>query len=128
MSMHDVAAVARRRWAQGIESRGPLSVPPSRQNGPELLWLKSLPWPRNLFGEHATIAELLAPRAEQSVKYPDKLCACGCGTEHWQRVPRILPNPNGEGFDLIHFCSIACERRWTNTTGQLQRDGRNQAA
>jgi hypothetical protein len=125
MSMHDVAYVSPRRRALGIPPRRPLSVPRSLQHGSELQRLKSLPWPRNLFGEHATIAELLTPRAARGEEYPDDLCACGCGKEHRQRVSRILPNPRGEGFDPIHFWSIACESRRTWTEGRLQHDGRN---
>jgi hypothetical protein len=91
MSMHDVAYVSPRRRALGIPPRRPFSVPRSLQHGSELQRLKSLPWPRNLFGEHATIAELLTPRAARGEEYPDDLCACGCGKEHRQRVSRILP-------------------------------------
>jgi hypothetical protein len=125
MSMHDAEYVSQRR---GIRPRGPLSVPPSLQDGTELQRLKSLPWPRNLFGEHATIGELLAPRAARGEECPDDLCACGCAKEHRQRVSRILPNPHGKGFDLVHFWSIACESRWTWTQGRQQLDGRNHAA
>ena len=61
MSMHDAQFVSQLRRAQGTGPRGPLLVTPSVQHGTDLQQLKSLPWPRNLFGEHATIAELLAP-------------------------------------------------------------------
>src|ERR1700728_3493146 len=115
-----MSSMSPRRRAQGIPPRRPLSVSPSLQHGAELRRLKSLPWPRNLFGEHATIAELLTARAAWVEEYPDDFCACGCGNEHQQRVSRILSNPHGEGFELIHFWSIACESRWTWTKGQLQ--------
>jgi hypothetical protein len=128
VSMHDAEYVWRHQWARGIRPHGPLSVPSSLQHGTELQRLRSLAWPRNLFGEHATIEELLAPRMARSEESPDNLCACGCGKEHWQHVSRILPNPHGKGFDLVHFWSIACERRWTWTKGRQQLDGRNQAA
>lgn len=87
-----------------------------------------LAWPRNLFGEHATIEELLAPIESRNAESPDDLCACGCGKEHRQRVSRILPNPRGKGFDLVHFWSISCEIRWTWARGRTQLDGRNQAS
>jgi hypothetical protein len=79
MSIHDAEGVSQRRRAQRIRPHGPASVPPSLQNGTELQRLKSLPWPRNLFGEPATIEDLLAPRAERGEESLDNLCPLGCG-------------------------------------------------
>jgi hypothetical protein len=39
--------------------------------------MKQLPWPRNLFGELATIEELMAEDASQTDR-----CACGCHKQH----------------------------------------------
>ena len=128
MSMHDVEYVSPRRRAQGIPPGRPLSVSPSLQHAAELQRLKSLSWPRNLDGEDATIDELLTSRAARGEGYPNDLCACGCGKQHRQRVPLILPNPHGEGFDLIHFWSIVCQARWNWAKGRLGHDGLNQAA
>ena len=61
MSMHDAEGVSQRRWAQGIRPHEPLPVLPSLQHAPELQRLKPFPWPRNLFGEPATIEDLLCP-------------------------------------------------------------------
>jgi peroxiredoxin len=127
MLIHDAEYVLQSRRAQGISPREPLSAMPLLHYGTELQRLNSRPWPRNLFGEHATIAELLAPKAAWGEEHPDDLCACGCGKEHRQRVSRIQPNPRGDGFDLVHFRSIACMNRWTWIKGQSQHDGRNQA-
>jgi hypothetical protein len=120
VSMHSVEIVLQCRWAAGMSPRGPLSVSQTLSGGEGLQRLAALPWPRNLFGDHATIAELLAPSVENQ---RDDLCACGCGREHRQRLPRILPNPDGDGFDLHHFWSVACERTWSRS----QRDGGNEA-
>jgi hypothetical protein len=124
MSMHDAEYVSQRRRAHEVPPRRLLSAAPSLPHGGGLEPLKSLPWPRNLFGEHATVAELLALRAEDR---PNDLCACGCGREHQRRVPRILPNSDGNGFDFVHFWSVVCESKWTWTRERSQHDGRNQA-
>jgi hypothetical protein len=43
--------------------------------------LRRLPWPRNLFGELATIEELMAEDANQTDR-----CASGCLKQYRQRV------------------------------------------
>ena len=85
MFVHDTEYVSRRRRPRGVPPHWPLSVLPSLPPGMAPQQLQSLPWPRNLFGEYATIAELIALGAEDC---PNDTCVCGCGREHWQRVPR----------------------------------------
>jgi hypothetical protein len=70
----DLGNLDGQRIFEGVRPGRPLS-----QRGAKLQRLKSLPWPRNLFGEHATIAELLTPTAARGEDDPDDLCACGCG-------------------------------------------------
>jgi hypothetical protein len=127
MYMHDAKFVSQRQKAHGVAPHEPSCAPPPPPHGGGLQRLKSLPWPRNLFGEHATLAELLALRAEVHPK-SNLSCACGCGREHRQRLSRILPNPDGNGFDLTHFWSVACESKWMWTRRQLQHDGQNQGS
>jgi predicted ATPase/DNA-binding winged helix-turn-helix (wHTH) protein len=48
---------------QGIPARDPVSAPKFLQRAIELQRLEQLPWPTNLFGEPASIAELMAEAA-----------------------------------------------------------------
>jgi hypothetical protein len=80
------------------------------QRAPELWSLEQLPWPRNLFGELASIAELMAESANAS-EHTGNVCSCGCRAEHKQNVSQKLRNPYGRGFDVICFHLEACENR-----------------
>ena len=60
MSTHDAEYFRQRRRKHGNPPRDPFSTKRFLQRGAELRRLEQLPWPRDLFGEHATIAELLA--------------------------------------------------------------------
>jgi hypothetical protein len=64
MSVHDVDYFRRLRSAQGNPAREPFSAPefPRQATEPHRLEqrLEQLAWPRNLFGELASIAELMA--------------------------------------------------------------------
>ena len=73
--------------------------------GPKNCRLEQLPWPRNLFCENATIAELMAEAAqiEQGRQISDEICPCGCRKEHKHRISQILRNPYGRGYDIINF-------------------------
>jgi hypothetical protein len=77
----------------------------------ELQRLEQLPWPRNPFGESASIAELTAELAHASEK-ADAACSCGCRKEHKQNVSQRLRNPYGRGFDLIYFRAEDCKYKW----------------
>jgi hypothetical protein len=111
MSTHDAEYFRQRRRAQGIPERDPFCVPEFLQRATELQRLEQLPWPRNLFGELASIAELMAEsaRAGENVDGP---CSCGCRKEHKQNVSQTLRNSYGRGFDVIYFRSEACKNRW----------------
>jgi hypothetical protein len=108
MSTHDAEYVRQRRWAQGLPAREPFSAPGFQQRATELRRLEQLPWPRNLFGELATIAEVMA-EPEHAGENADSTCSCGCGKAHKQNVSQTLRNPYGRGFDVIYFRSEACK-------------------
>jgi hypothetical protein len=76
MAAHDAEYFRQRRRQQGLLRRDPLSAPRFLQHGAELQRLEQLPWPRNLFGQNATIAELMAETAliEQGAQISDELC------------------------------------------------------
>jgi hypothetical protein len=108
MSTHDAAYVRQRRRAQGIPARDPVFAPRFQQRATELQRLEQLPWPKNLFGEPASIAELMAESTQLSVsagENADGACSCGCRKEHKQNVSQTLRNPYGRGFDVIYFVS-----------------------
>jgi hypothetical protein len=114
MAAHDAEYFRQRRRQQGVLPRDPLSAPRFLKHGAELRRLEQLPWPRNLFGENATIAELMAEAAliEQAEQISDELCPCGCRGEHKHRVSQTLRNPYGRGYDIIYFLSDACKSKW----------------
>jgi hypothetical protein len=60
MSTHDAGYFRQRRQAQGIPARDLFSAPGFQQRSTELQRLQQLPWPRNLFGELVSVAELMA--------------------------------------------------------------------
>ena len=114
MAAHDAEYFRQRRRQQGILPRYPLSAPRFHKHGAELRRLEQLPWPRNLFGENATIAELMAEAAltDQRTQISNELCPCGCRREHKHRVSQTLRNPYGRGYDIIYFSSDACKSKW----------------
>jgi hypothetical protein len=118
MSTHDAEYFRQRRRAQGIPVRDPFSAPRFLQRATELPRLEQLPWPRNLFGEPASIAELMVESAHGG-EGADGACSCSCRKEHKQNVSQTLRNPYGRGFDFIYFRSEACKNRWNQ-----QRKGR----
>jgi hypothetical protein len=63
MPEHDAEYFRRRRRAQKIPAREPFSTAKYIKRGLELKGLEQLPWPRNLFGAPASIAELMAEAA-----------------------------------------------------------------
>ena len=67
MSKHDAEMFRQLRRTQGSPTRDPLSAPKFLRT-PKLRCLEQLPWPRNLFGEPATIAELLAEATQLSTQ------------------------------------------------------------
>ena len=119
MSTHHAEYFRQRRRAQGIPARDPFCAPRFLQRAIELQSLEQLPWPRNLFGELASIAELMAESAHTS-RYTDNVCPCGCRGEHKQNVSQTLRNPYGRGFDVIYFRSEACKNRWNQERRRRQ--------
>jgi len=111
MSTHDAEYFRKRRRSQGIPERDPLSAQRFQQRATELQRLEQLPWPRNLFGEPATIRALIAEFAD-TAENTDDTCSCGCRRDHQQNVPQALRNPYGRGYDVIYFRSEACKIRW----------------
>ena len=111
MTTHDAEYFRQRRRAQGIPERDAFTTPRLQQRAVALRRLEQLPWPRNLFGEPASIAELIAESAHAGDN-ADAACSCGCRKEHKQNVSQTLRNPYGRGFDVIYFHSEACKNRW----------------
>ena len=60
MSTHDAENFRQSHRAQGSPAREPFSAPKLPRQATEPRRLEQLPWPRNLFGELASIAELMA--------------------------------------------------------------------
>lgn len=116
MATHDAEYFRQRRRAQGIPARDPFSAPGFQRRATELQRLEQLPWPRNLFGELASIAELMAEPAHAG-ENADGTCPCGCGKAHKQNVSQTLRNPYGRGFDVIYFRSEACKNGWNKSGG-----------
>jgi hypothetical protein len=121
MATHDAEYFRRRRRAQGIRARDPFFAPRFQQRATELQRLEHLPWPRNLFGELASIAELMAEAAHTG-ENADGACSCGCRKEHKQNVSQTLRNPYGRGFDVIYFRSESCKNTW-NQEGRRRQVG-----
>ena len=95
MFQHDAEYFRRRRRAQRIPEREPFSAAKFVKRGLELKGLEQLPWPRNLFGEYASMAELMAEAAELSGpgECRDDVCPCGCRREHKNNVSQTIRNP-----------------------------------
>ncbi len=71
MSVHRHVEYFRlRRLAQDIPAREPFSTPEFLQPLTQAQRLEQLPWPRNLFGEFASIAELMA-ESDDASEQPD---------------------------------------------------------
>ena len=81
MFTHDAEYFRQRRRAQGIPARDPFSAARFQQRATEPERLEQRPWPRNLFGEVASIAELMAESAQQrngqrAPANTDGACSC----------------------------------------------------
>jgi len=87
---------------QHILVRDPLPPPELLRQAIEPHGSRHLPWPRNLFGELASIEELMSEAAN-----PNDVCACGCHGPHHHDIPRTLWNTSD--FDIIWLRSAACE-------------------
>jgi hypothetical protein len=115
MFKHDAEYFRQRRRARGISERDPFSAPKFVKQGLDLQRLEQLDWPRNLFGEYATIAELMAEAAQPSGQFGDNpggVCRCGCRRGHKHNVSQTIPSPHGRGFNVVYFRSNACKSKW----------------
>ena len=114
MPEHDAEYFRRRRRAQKIPAREPFSTAKYIKRGLELKGLEQLPWPRNLFGAPASIAELMAEAAELSGpgKCRDNVCPCGCRREHRNNVSQTIRSPYGNSFNVVYFWSNVCKSKW----------------
>jgi hypothetical protein len=121
MSTHDAEYFRQRRRAQGIPARDPFFAPSFQLRATELQRLEQLPWPRNMFGELASFADLMAESAYAG-EIADGACSCGCRSEHKQNVSQTLRNPYGHGFHVVYFRSEACMSRWNQE--RRRREGR----
>jgi hypothetical protein len=121
MFTRDAEYFRQRRRAQGIPARDPFAARTFQRRATELQRLEQLPWPRNLFGEPASIAELIAEAAQLSADAggtAEGACPCGCRKEHKQNVSQTLRNPYGRGCDIIYFHSETCKDRWNQERRQ----------
>jgi hypothetical protein len=85
MLTHSAEYFRQRRRAQGIPARDPFSAPKFLRLAVELQRLEQLTWPTNLFGQPATIAELIAggvQLARRRGKDHDQLCPWGAARDH----------------------------------------------
>ena len=108
---YDAEYFRQRRQARGSPAHDPFCTPNFLQRAIEPRRLEQLPWPRNLFGELTSIAELMAESAHAG-ENADAACSCGCRKQHKQNVTQTLRNPYGRGFDVIYFRSEACKNSW----------------
>jgi len=95
MSTHDAEYFRQRRRAQGIRKREPFSARAFMQRAIELRRLERQPWPKNLFGETASLATILAVAAQLSEpadEDPHNVCPCGCGRTHKKNVAQTVRN------------------------------------
>jgi hypothetical protein len=76
MSTHDAEYFRQRRRAQGIRKREPFSARGFMQRAIELRRLEQQPWPKNLFGEPASIATILAVAAQLSEQADEDPIMC----------------------------------------------------
>ena len=123
MSTHDAEYFRQRRRAIGIPERDQFSDAKFVRQGIELQRLEQLPWPRDLFGEYATVAELVAEASQQSDENIDNACSCGCQRRHNHNVSQVVANPYGRGFNAIYFCSNTCKSKWKKKRLARQTNG-----
>jgi hypothetical protein len=64
MSTQDAENFRQSHRAQGNPAREPFSAPKFPRQATEARRPEQLPWPRNLFGELASVAELMAESAD----------------------------------------------------------------
>jgi hypothetical protein len=114
MPEHDAEHSRQSRRARAVPARQPFSAAKHIKRGLELQRLERLPWPRDLFGNYASIAELMAEAAAPSSPemYRNDLCPCGCRREHKNNVSQTIRSAYGHSFNVIYFWSNACKSKW----------------
>jgi hypothetical protein len=98
-----------------IPTRDLFPAPIFTRQATELRCLEGLPWPRNLFGEPASIAELMDEATQLSAEAGEDsnhACRCGCRRAHNHNVSQTLRHPYDRGFDVMYFWSEACKSKW----------------
>jgi hypothetical protein len=126
MSKLDAEYFGHRRRAQGASVSALFSVAKSLQRAIEPRRLEQVPWPRNLFDEPASIAELVAEAvqlSDQAGENPNDTCRCGCRRGHKHNVSQTLRSPYGRGFDVIYFWSNGCKSKWNRERMRSQASG-----
>jgi hypothetical protein len=81
MCKHDAEYFRRRCRALGVPEHDPFSASKFVKRGFKLQRLEQLSWPKNIFGEYASISELMAEAAEyqdRGADNTDGVCPCGC--------------------------------------------------
>jgi hypothetical protein len=91
MSTHDAGYLQLSHRAPGIPAREMYTAPELPRQAVEPRRLEQLPWPRNLFGELASIAELMA-ESEHADENAGHACSCGCHGEHRHNISQMLWN------------------------------------
>jgi hypothetical protein len=120
MSDHDAEHSRQRRPAHAILERDLFTAPKLRERPIESRQFEQLPWPKNIFGNEATIAELMAElqqplqngRANLDNPNLDNLCGCGCGRQHKCNLMQTIRGPYGLGYSVVWFWSDACKGDW----------------
>jgi hypothetical protein len=101
MFTHD-AEYFQSRGAHGNPGREPFSTTEFPRQATEPRHLVQLLWPRDLLGELASIAKLMAESAHAG-ENADGAYSGGCRKEHKHNVSQMLWNPSGHRFDAIYF-------------------------
>jgi hypothetical protein len=123
MSEHDIGYLTHRDRTEDVTAGDPVATVKSLRRAIEPDRLEQLPWPRNLFGDPASIAELLAETMRLSDQFgdnPGETRRCECGRKHKRNVSRTSRNPYGRGFGIIWFWSDACKTRWNQARTRKQ--------
>jgi hypothetical protein len=115
MCKQDAEYFRRLRRALGVPERDPFSASKFVKRGFELQRLEQLSWPKNMFGDYASISELMAEAVElsgQGADNTDSVSPCGCQREHNHSLSQTIHNPYGRGFGAVYFWSNACKSKW----------------
>jgi hypothetical protein len=125
MSTQDTNFFRQHHQDLGIPACDPFSAPRFQQRATEPQRREQPPWPRNLFGDLASIAELMAESAHVG-ENADGASSCGRRKEQKHNVPQKLRNPYGRSFDVIYFRSEAFARTGGTRSGGGERDGESE--